>query len=373
MGANVGRSQTRGDRLCSHPVSPRPCPRVAVSIALAVLFAGASSAAADPARSRVAVVRPPEADEVSSEVSMRISAELAAAGFDVVEIDAPPDTSSRAAVEAPSKAVATFAVERVGNRPAVDVWLSDQITGKTTVRRLELRLGATDRAASILAIRAVELLRASLLEIVVPAKAEEDRPAAAVPPDVATFVRTASTPVREVPSGLFGGVGLETDAAVIHGFSGVGPSYGLALRGSYGLSREFAVRITLAGMELGPTLRAAGGTAISGQEIGVIEGLYFTPVAGPLSAFVSGGVGAYHVHVKGSAESPNSPASADLWSPAAMLGAGAGLRLGPGVSAVLSAYGVSTTRRATVVIAEDEVGRTGQPSLFAALGVLATF
>jgi hypothetical protein len=355
-------------------VSPRLCPRAAASIALALLLlAGAASTAAAPARSRVAVVRPPADDEVSGLVTTRILAELSAAGFDVVEIDAPPDTSSRAVVEAPSKAVATFAVERVGNRPAVDVWLADQITGKTTVRRLDLQIGASDRAVAILAIRAVELLRASLLEIVVPAKAEADNSPDTVPADVATFVRDTSTPVRQTPRGLLEGVGIEMDAAVIHGFSGIGPSAGLALRGSWGVHKGFAARITLAGLEVGPTLRAPGGAATYGQEIGTVEGVYFASVAGPLSAFASAGAGVSRFHVKGSADSPNTPASADLWSPVATLGGGAGLRIAPGAAAILSLNGVLTLRRADVDIAGHVAATTGQPSLFATLGLLATF
>jgi hypothetical protein len=341
--------------------------------ALFVLLTLAASAAADPSRSRVAVVRPPEADEVSSQVTTRISAELSAAGFEVVEIDAPPDSTSRDMVEAPSKAVATFAVERVGNRPAVDVWLADRVTGKTTVRRLDLQIGSSERAVAILAIRAVELLRASLLEIVVPPKAETGQPSESVPSDVATFVRDTSTPLRKAPSGLFGGVGIEMDAAMIHGFSGIGPAAGLALRGSWGLPSGLAARITLAGLELGPALRAPGGTAACGQEIGVVEGIYFARLAGPASAFFSAGAGAYHFHVKGSADPPNTAGSADLWSPAAMLGAGAGLKIAPGAAAIVSAYGLLTTRRANVDIAGAEAGRSGQPSLLATLGLLATF
>jgi hypothetical protein len=343
------------------------CPLAAALLLLAIT----SISAANPAPSRVAVVRPPAADEVAGDVTTRILAELSAAGFDVVEIDAPPDAIARSAVEAPSKAIATFAVERVGSRPAVDVWLSDQITGKTTVRRLDFESGTSDRASAILAIRAVDLLRASLLELMVPPKAPAEKPPEA-PSDVTTFVRAASAPVREAPRGLLDGVGIEIDAGAIHGFSGVGPSAGIALRGSYGIGR-FAARITLAGLEVGPTLRAPGGSATYGQEIGLVEGIYSGPVYGPLSAFLSAGAGAYHIHVKGSADPPNTAASPNLWSPAAAIGGGAGLRIAPGAAAVLSAHGVLTARRAAVDIAGVEAGRTGQPSLFATLGILATF
>jgi hypothetical protein len=347
-----------------------------------MLLAIAAPAAADAARSRVAVVRPPADDDLSSLVTTRILAELSAAGFDVVEIDAPPDTSSRAVVEAPSKAVATFAVERVGNRPAVDVWLADQITGKTTVRRLDLQIGASDRAVAILAIRAVELLRASLLEIVVPPKAEGGQPSEGVPPDVDVFVRKTSAPPRTMPRGLFEGVGIEMGAGMNAAFSAIGPSAGLALRGSWGrrrLHHGFAARMTLAAFELGPTLRAPGGTATFGQELAMIEGVFFAPAfghpsaGGPVSAFISVGLGVSRFHVKGSAEAPNRPASADLWSPTATLGGGVGVRIAPGTALVLSVHGALMMRRANIDIAGQTAAKTLPASSGATLGLLATF
>ena len=62
-------------------------------------------------------------------------------------------------------------MSRAANGAFADVWISDHVTGKTVVRRLEV--GAGPNATAVLAIRALELLRASLLEIAAKAPPSE--------------------------------------------------------------------------------------------------------------------------------------------------------------------------------------------------------
>src|SRR5262249_41774940 len=59
-------------------------------------------------------------------------------------------------------AIAAVALVRQNEATAVDVWLIDRVSGKTTLDRIDVRPGAD--ASSVLAIRAVDLLRASFRE-----------------------------------------------------------------------------------------------------------------------------------------------------------------------------------------------------------------
>lgn len=52
----------------------------------------------------------------------------------------------------------------------VELWVMDQVTGKLVFRNIEVEWRANGDAASIVALRVVELLRASLLEIQVPSQ-----------------------------------------------------------------------------------------------------------------------------------------------------------------------------------------------------------
>ena len=63
---------------------------------------------------------------------------------------------------------------------SAELWVIDRVTGKTVVRRVNAAAGDPARAAEILAVRAVELLRASFLELAITPDAEAaPRPATA--------------------------------------------------------------------------------------------------------------------------------------------------------------------------------------------------
>jgi hypothetical protein len=162
---------------------------------------------ADDARSRVALVRSATTDRVLHEASTRLRAELLDAGFDVVEVDrAPGDPRSEVEEAAPdASSFATVAMSRVANGAFADVWISDRVTGKTVVRRIEV--GAGPNATAVLAIRALELLRASLLEVA--AKPPPSEPAVSAPADVVRWVAPAlpAAPPRPVLQGSALGVG----------------------------------------------------------------------------------------------------------------------------------------------------------------------
>src|SRR5437016_918493 len=136
--------------------------RARLSMALVLLAKAASS---EP--SRVALVSPTQPDPLIAEVTSRMNAELTASGFEVVIVPSSTDGDLRAVVELAKTepgVVATFAVVSLGKQAAVDVWLSDRITGKTIVKRLDAGPVPAARGPAVLAIRAVEPLRASLLQ-----------------------------------------------------------------------------------------------------------------------------------------------------------------------------------------------------------------
>ena len=101
---------------------------------------------------------------------------------------------------------------------SVEVWVIDKVTGKSVVRRVHFEPAAA-RASTTLAIRAIELLRSSFLEIDLAAQGRDDRrggAGAAPPPAVVHFVemeRLARHPER---------FGVEVGGAAIMSVDGVG-------------------------------------------------------------------------------------------------------------------------------------------------------
>src|SRR5688572_5666371 len=130
--------------------------RLLIAVALLAPPAGAAS--------RVTIVRPPAIDAEHAVTLVRLRAELGAAGFDVVDVDG-EDGDPRTQVEQGDTrdSFATIVLVPGAGGAAVDVWIADHVTRKTVVRTI--RVAPTDRdASSLVAVRAVELLRASLLE-----------------------------------------------------------------------------------------------------------------------------------------------------------------------------------------------------------------
>jgi hypothetical protein len=321
-------------------------------------------ARADALRSRVAVVRSSSSDRVLHEAATRLRAELLDAGFEVVDVDrAPGDPRSEVEDAAPdTSSFATIAMSRAPNGAFADVWISDRVTGKTVVRRLEV--GAGPSATTVLAIRALELLRASLLEIA--AKAPSAEPPISAPNDVVNWVAPALPPTPATP--VLQGTALGVGALVLHGLRGIGLGVGPTVNFSRGAGPWF-LRVMLAGPLIGPELRAAAGSATIRQELAALA-LGWASDPQPLGAFAWVGVGGFDLHSSGSAVAPYRGISGDVASFLWTVGLGGLARIGPRVALSVELMAISLDPQPVVVIAGNDAGSAGTPSIGASLGVL---
>ena len=133
--------------------------RIATALLACSAFLFEPRASADDPRV-VAVLVPPTGDE---KLAARVAAELRAMGLEpkTVPIEEQEDATALARTARESGAIAAIRIVRSDKR--AEVWLADRVTGKTLLR--EVTCEANEDAESVLAVRAVELLRASLLEI----------------------------------------------------------------------------------------------------------------------------------------------------------------------------------------------------------------
>jgi hypothetical protein len=344
--------------------------RMARLACLCLLFALAEigAARAQAARSRVTLVRTPSNDPLLNEASTRLRAELAGAGFDVVEIERAPG-ASRIEVEGTgdrSGSIATIAIDRAGAGAMADVWISDRVSGKTVVRRL--RVGGGPRAATVLAIRALELLRASLLEVVLRQPAEEKQPAKA-PTDVVKWVEP-TLPEPAVEEGeLFDGVSLGAGVQALHGLDGIGLAIGPTLRAFHGIASHGFGRLVLAGPLGNTTLSEPEGSAAVRQEFLSLDLGWATPAA-PLGALAWIGAGGYHLHTTGTAVPPYNSTSDDVLALLLTAGVGGVARLSRGLAVTAEAGAAGIFPRPIVVIAGRDAGSTGAPSLSFAFNLL---
>jgi hypothetical protein len=129
-----------------------------LALALAVF---ARAGRAESAETSIAVVGPHAAA-----LTGRLRAEFAALGLDVVVVDGPSTPLTRVELEAVARREgAALAVHATDSTDGVELTIVDRLTGKTLVREVLARDRTSSDPDAVVALRAVELLRASLLEI----------------------------------------------------------------------------------------------------------------------------------------------------------------------------------------------------------------
>jgi hypothetical protein len=353
----------------------RPTKRHALAV-LAFLAIVASAMTALAERARVALALPSDPDEVQAEVATRVRAELETAQFDVVVVPLDPGGDPRQGVEVAAlepKPIATLAIIRLQNRPAVDVWVSDRVTGKTLVKRLDVGRRPDAQLSSSLAIHAVELLRASLLEVRTEAarregpRAEEPSP---IPAEVTAWVDRAIVPEPARP--IFERPAIAIGAATILSSTSIGPAFAPAVRASLGSPGGVAGRLSIVGPGFGGQLRGPSGTASVRQELALAE-IVYAPSHRTFVPFASVGLGAYHLYMRGDSADPTfDGATKHVWSVLADAGAGVAARLGS-AAIFFDVHGFVTQPAARLVVGNTSFGTVGKPSLLASLGLLSSF
>jgi hypothetical protein len=253
-------------------------------------------------------------------------------------------------------------MSRAANGAFADVWISDRLTGKTVVRRIEV--GAGPNATAVLAIRALELLRASLLEVA--ARGSPSEPPMSAPSDVMKWIAPALPAAPATP--LLRGSALGLGALAIHGVDGIGLAVGPTVGISRGIGPWF-VRATLAGPLVGPELHTAKGSATIRQEMAALA-VGWASDPRPLGGYAWIGAGGFDLHTDGSAASPYRGTSGGVASFLWTAGIGGLVRLGPRIALTAEVTAVFLDPRPIVVIAGRDAGSAGAPSVGASLGAL---
>jgi len=340
-----------------------------------------SAANADPKAPTVIVLRGPTSDDVTSQAAVRVQGELTAAGFHVMVLpisgaDTESDLRSAGRELSPVAAFAIFT--RPSERPAgavAEIWVSDRVRQKTVIQRAQFDESDADRESEILAVRAVELLKASLAELWLPAASRAASAKGALVADpVHELGRHDEQPIATEPRAPFAsGVGIGLGASVLESFGAIGALWAPTALLSYGTAAGLGARLTFTGLGPSPTLNAAAGTARVDQQLTTLEIIdAFWPKAAVVP-FVSLGAGTQHIHVEGVGVAPYRGHSSDNWSLITSVGAGAAVPLFQPFSFVMQARGAVAWPPTVIHVASADVGRLGGPSLLVDAGLLGVF
>ncbi|WP_438039333.1 hypothetical protein [Sorangium sp. So ce128] len=388
----------------------------------AALFVSRGASAAEAIG--VIVVRAPHAGKVVEEATVRLEGELRAVGFSVRSLEGAPGVDGRAQVEGAGGVFAAIAILETDGVAVADAWIADHATKETLVRRVELGVPGATNAASDLAVRSAELLRASLLELsgeqrrelpervaqwiadaAAPAGREEAialdaaplQPRAAVapaerstaargpaaPPGGSRAARGSAAPGRPDPGSAAPRaptaptsderrLSVEAGLAALAGDVGIVP--GPYFRVGYDLTASVSLRGTLVPAVVARNLDAPGGRVALRQTAAMIGLAYAAgPEAWRIHPVISLGAGVYHVTIAGRANPPYRDRRQSWLTAGVSAGGGVDVRVLPylAVHAALDVFVLA--REPVFTIAGAEVGRTGRPALLPSLGLRVSF
>jgi hypothetical protein len=306
----------------------------------------------------VALVRPSGLSAAMTEALVRLHGEFLSVGIDVEVADGPAarEPSARAWLETlVAKRGASAVIDPVGD--ALDVWIIDNASRRFEVSRVALEPG-TENAAERLAIRAIEVLRSSFLEIDLMAR--ERRREISTRPAAAHAEVLAPPPER---------LGLALGAAALTSLDGVGPALVPLLRFDVALHPRFAVQAVLAGWGSRPTVASKTGSARVGQQYGVLGGCYRVRPGQGLRPFVALAAGALRTSIEGQVDLHKQAHSLVQWSFLLDANAGVELRLFGRTYATLAAHVHAAEPYVAIHFVDTVVATTGRPNLLITLAV----
>jgi hypothetical protein len=322
----------------------------------------------------IAVVAPPGSDPAVLEALSRFRGEAASVGFEVTVVPgsaaAPPSSQMEAAADAVS-AVATVAFVNGGDPHALDVWFTDRSTGQTVLGHVSVENEAGDRSSVVLAVKAVDFLRARMFDFLVArpkslgdAQARSAASRSATAPIVASDSSGDSLGARRL--GLTIGIG------ALRSLQDLGTTFLPLLRVSYDVTSWSSLRITLGGLGTASRVDVMGGSATVREELAMGEWAVM-PGRARVRPMLSVGLGAHDIRAEGSAVAPYAARDSSLASLAVALSAGLRLSITRrlAVSAEVGAFLLFPEPQ--ILIAGLEGGRTGRPGLSAVVALDSRF
>jgi len=353
-----------------------------VLLPLLVVAALPSAPARAEVRYRVVLLRPTITDDVTTDALARVRGELTAAGFEVSTLARDPAGDVRTALETSGRElepIATFAI--VPGGATAEIWVCDRIAGKSVIQNVRLdgpvAAGEHSRSA-VLAVQAVELLKASLAQYWLMAAAaaaarRSQAPPAPGPPEVA--VPPAPEAATYATAGYAtAGVGLQAGVGWLDSAGAVGPVWQPIVRASYGGVRGWAARLTLGGLGSDASLSAGSvGSASIGQQLAALEVVRGFRAGRRVQLVATLGAGGYRARIAGTGVAPYVGRDSDEWSLLTVGGGGVIVTIARHLALTAEAQAMLTWPHTTVRLGGSEAGRTGWPSLLLSAGALATF
>jgi hypothetical protein len=347
--------------------------RGAITLALVVSVVLPVAAARADLRYHVVLLRPLVTDDVTSDALARVHGELTAAGFEVSMLPQDPAFDVRTALESVGRElnpIGAFAIVRPPGGNTAEIWVCDRMAGKSIIQSVHLDEAGVAPGQSrsvVLAVHAVELLKASLAKYWLAAVRQTEPPPPEPPPAPSTLEPADAYAVT--------GIGLEAGVGWLDSIGDVTAVWQLVVRASYGGTHGWAGRFTAGGFGTDAELHAPAGNVQLRQQVATVELVRAFRPGKRLQFVASIGAGVYHARITGTGADPQATTGhvTDAWSVLALAGAGVVIRIAGPLSLTVDGQVGLTWPENLIRIVGTEAGHTGRPTLLASAGALATF
>jgi len=347
------------------PREPGPLNRLRLALCLAtfLVWTGPANAAT------VAILWPPTPSADVTQTLTLLRGELLSVGLEVAVSERAVargvgETDSLAWLEAFAARDTSAVIDVVGDEvlEAVEVWVL-----KTHPQRFEVTRVAVDpdeaRQPEMLALRAVEALRAGLLQSDWAERRRRQEPVAKPP--------TAAVPAGEAhePERQGGRVGLEVGAVAMMSLDGLGPAVLPTLRVGWAARPWIVMQASAAGLGSRSSVATISGNARVAQQYALLGGLYRFRSAQRLWPFLGFAAGALRTSVEGQEGWGTGGHTAERWSALVDVSLGAGLRLYGRTYLTLAAHAQVADPYVAIHIVDTVGATSGRPNLLLTLTV----
>jgi hypothetical protein len=311
----------------------------------------------------VVVLEPLGSSQIARHCLTRIREELTAGGFEVSSVDPGPrrdPVSLARSMDAQAGAVAVIALSGDPGQPGAELWILDRVGVTPEVRRVPASSEDPDRLPEVLAIRTIEVLKASALKLLVEASATAPAPA---------VVR--ATPIAPPPAPGPPAFGLEAGISVVESVGGPGPAALPLARARVRLGDLLAARLTITALGSRPRVRADAGSASVAQSFGMAELVLGLRPGRRWRPVLTVGAGALRVESSGEGISPYKGVEETRWVAALDAGAGVLATFGGSFSATFELHALLAVPHPTIRFDGIDRATIGFPAILASLTMVA--